>query len=71
MCKPKISVEDDYLRRVDENQSPEIVRIRLEVMSKNAARCERELRESEERHECERNSVQLASTVMYYTTLLR
>ena len=53
MCKPKISVEDDYLQRVDDNQSPEIARMRLEVMSKKAARCERELRESEERHELE------------------
>ena len=53
MCKPKISVEDDYLQRVDDNQSPEIARMRLEVMSKKAARCERELRESKERHEQE------------------
>ncbi len=41
------------MRRVDENQSPEIVRMRLEVMSKKAARCEKEFLENEERHELE------------------
>jgi hypothetical protein len=53
MCKPKISEEEDYLRRVDDNQSPEIARIQLEVLRKKAARCEKELRENEERHEME------------------
>ncbi len=53
MCKPKISVEDDYLRRVDESQSPELVRLQLDFIKKKADRCANELREIEERHEQE------------------
>jgi hypothetical protein len=51
--KPKISVEDDYVRRIDENQSPELVRLQLDLMRKKAGRCANELREIEERHEQE------------------
>ncbi len=53
MCKPTISVEDDYLRRVDESQNPHIMRMRLEVMSNKIARCENEILNNEDRHERE------------------
>ena len=33
-----ISLEDDYLRRVDESQSPELVRMQLDVMNQRADR---------------------------------
>ena len=33
-----ISLEDDYLRRVDESQSPEFVRMQLDVMNQRADR---------------------------------
>jgi hypothetical protein len=70
MCKPKISVEDDYLQRVDDNQSPEIARMRLQVMSNKAARLEKELRENEERHEMEL-AQEKASTAVKDQELLR
>ncbi len=50
MCKPTISVEDDYLRRIDGSQSPQIMRMRLDVMSNKIARCKNEIFENEERH---------------------
>ncbi len=53
MCKPRISLEDDYLQRVDKNQSPELLRMHLEFMRKKADRYADELRESEERHDQE------------------
>jgi hypothetical protein len=53
LCKPKISLEDDYLRRVDEKQSPELVRLQLDFMRKKADRCEKELHKNKERHEQE------------------
>ena len=48
-----ISLEDDYLRRVDESQSPELVRMQLDVMNWRADRYASDLRETEERHEQE------------------
>jgi hypothetical protein len=53
LCKPKISLEDDYLQRVDKNQSPELVRLQLDFMTKKAYRYANELRENEESHEQE------------------
>jgi hypothetical protein len=58
------------LQRVDDNQSPEIARMRLEVRSKKAARLEKELLDNEERHELEL-AQEKASTAVKDQELLR
>jgi hypothetical protein len=71
MCKPKISVENDYLRRVDDNQSPEVVRLQLDFMRKKADRCANELRELEERHEQELAQEKALNSIKDHQELLR